>query len=43
MTVKRRLTNRDFGYSFSVTDRFTAAVDMEKFYRDDEVFYDIER
>ena len=35
--------NRDFGYSFSVTDRFTAAVDMEKFYRDDEVFYDIER
>lgn len=38
-----KMYNRDFGYSFSVTDRFTAAVDMEKFYRDDEVFYDIER
>lgn len=32
---------KDFGYSFSVPDRFTAAVDMEEYYRDDEVFYDL--
>lgn len=31
--------NREFGYSFSVADRFTAAVDMEACYREDEVFY----
>lgn len=31
--------NHEFGYSFTVTDRFTAAVDMEEYYRDDEVFY----
>lgn len=30
---------KDFGYSFSVGDRFTAAVEMEDYYRDDEVFY----
>lgn len=34
--------NKDFGYSFSVQDRFTAAVDMEEYYRDDEVFYGLE-
>ena len=32
---------KDFGYSFSVQDRFTAAVEMEEYYRDDEVFYGI--
>lgn len=32
---------KDFGYSFSVQDRFTAAVEMEEHYRDDEVFYGI--
>ena len=26
---------KDFGYSFTVTDRFTAAVDMEQYYRED--------
>ncbi len=26
---------KDFGYSFVVSDRFTAAVDMEEFYRED--------
>ena len=35
--------NKDFGYSFSVQDRFTAAVDMEECYREDEVFYDLEK
>ena len=29
---------KDYGYRFSVTDRFTAAVEMEEYYRD-EVFY----
>ena len=33
---------KDFGYSFSVQDRFTAAVEMEEHYREDEVFYGIE-
>lgn len=32
--------NRDFGYSFSVTDRFTAAVDMAEYY-EEEIFYNI--
>lgn len=35
--------NKDFGYSFSVQDRFTAAVDMEEYYREDEVFYNLEK
>lgn len=26
--------NRDFGYSFSVGDRFTAAVEFEQYYKD---------
>ena len=30
-----QMYNKDFGYSFTVTDRFTAAVDMEKYYRED--------
>ena len=34
--------NKDFGYSFSVQDRFSCAVDMEEYYRDDEVFYGLE-
>lgn len=34
--------NKDFGYSFSVSDRFSAAVDMEEYYREDEVFYELE-
>lgn len=33
--------NKDFGYSFSVQDRFTAAVEMEEYYREDEVFYNL--
>lgn len=35
--------NRDFGYSFSVQDRFTCAVDMEEYYRDDQVFFEVEK
>lgn len=33
--------NKDFGYSFSVQDRFTVAVEMEEYYREDEVFYNL--
>ena len=29
-----QMYNKDFGYRFSVTDRFTAAVDMEQYYRE---------
>ena len=32
--------NKDFGYSFSVQDRFTAAVEMEEYYKD-EVYYEL--
>ena len=42
-TAASDMYNREFGYRFSVSDRFTAAVDMEAYYREDEVFYDIER
>lgn len=31
---------KDFGYKFSVADRFSAAVDMEEYYRE-EIFYSI--
>ena len=31
---------RDFGYKFSVTDRFTVAIDMAEYYKE-EVFYNI--
>ena len=34
--------NKDFGYSFSVQDRFSCAVDMEEYYGEDEVFYGME-
>jgi hypothetical protein len=30
--------NKDYGYKFTVQERFTAAVDMEEYYRD-EVYY----
>ena len=36
-----KMYNKDFGYSFSVQDRFTAAVDMEENYREDEVFFEL--
>ena len=42
-TAASNMYNREFGYKFSVADRFTAAVDMEAYYREDEVFYDIDR
>lgn len=38
-TEASKMYYKDFGYSFSVGDRFTAAVEMEEYYRDDEVFY----
>ena len=31
---------KDFGYKFSVTDRYTAAVDLETYYND-EIFYEL--
>lgn len=37
-----KIYNKDFGISFNVADRFTAAVDMEKYYKEDNVFYDID-
>lgn len=33
---------RDFGYKFSVTDRYTAAVDMAKYY-EEEIFYNLNK
>lgn len=36
-----KMYDKDFGYSFSVQDRFSASVDMEEYYREDEVFYNI--
>lgn len=33
-TQESRIYNRDYGYSFTVTERFTCAVDMEEYYRD---------
>ena len=32
---------KDYGYKFSVADRYTVAVDMCKYYEDDEVLYNI--
>lgn len=39
-TEASRHYNRDFGYSFSVTDRFTVAMDMADYYKD-EIFFEI--
>ena len=36
-----KMYNKDFGYSFNVQDRFSCAVDMEEYYRDDQVFYEL--
>ena len=30
-----QMYDKDFGYSFTVTDRFTAAVEMEKYFKED--------
>lgn len=40
-TEASKMYNKDFGYSFSVQDRFTAAVEMEEYYKEDQVFYDL--
>lgn len=32
--------NKDYGYTFTVQERFTAAVDMEEYYRE-EIFYSL--
>ena len=36
-----KMYEKDFGYSFSVQDRFTAAADMEETYRETEIFYEL--
>ena len=41
-TEASKIYYKNFGYSFSVQDRFTAAVDMEEHYREDHVFYELE-
>lgn len=33
---------KDFGYKFSVTDRYTVAVDMAKYY-EEEIFYNLNK
>jgi hypothetical protein len=38
-TLASDFYNRDFGYKFSVSDRFTVAVDMVKLYEELEIFY----
>lgn len=40
-TETSKMYNKYFGYSFSVQDRFTAAVEMEEYYKEDQVFYDL--
>lgn len=37
-----KMYNKEFGYSFSVGDRFTVAVEMERYYKEDQVFYGLE-
>lgn len=34
--------NEDFGYSFSVSDRFTVAVDMAGYYEEQILFFDLD-
>ena len=36
-----KMYKKDFGYAFSVQDRFTAAVDMEECYRESEVYFEL--
>ena len=33
---------KDFGYKFNVSDRYTVAVELEAYYKDDEVFYNLD-
>lgn len=40
-TDASNLYKKDFGYSFTVQDRFTAAIEMESYYREDHVFYEL--
>lgn len=36
-----KMYSKEFGYSFSVADRYTAAIEMEKHYKEDHVFYEL--
>ena len=37
-TEASKMYQKDFGYSFSVTDRYTAAVDMVNYYEEETLF-----
>lgn len=39
-TLASNKYNKDYGYSFTVQERFTAASDMEEYYRE-EIFYEL--
>lgn len=41
-TRASKMYNKDFGYSFSVGDRFTTAVEMEKCYKE-EIFFELNK
>lgn len=34
--------NKDFGYKFNVTDRFTVACDMAEYYEEQILFFDLD-
>lgn len=36
-TAANDLYKKEFGYSFTVTERYTAAVEMEKYYKEDVI------
>lgn len=40
VTEASKKYHKDFGYGFTVTARFTAAVEMEKYYREEVEFED---
>ena len=39
-TVASNKYGKDYGYTFSVQDRYTTAVDMERYYRE-EIFFEL--
>jgi hypothetical protein len=41
-TEASKYYEKDFGYRFSVADRFTVAVDMAEYYEEQILFFDLE-
>ena len=33
---------KNYGYKFNVSDRYTVAVELEEYYKEDEVFYNLD-